>query len=100
MFNLSRRAMMKDGLLVVTAGMIMPSIFVRAVRAAHNAIEEGDHLAFASQGLTLIVVQMAGGNDGLNTVVPYTDSTYYSARPTLALKQSAIFTLNDRLGLT
>lgn len=100
MFNLSRRAMMKDGLLVVTAGMIMPSIFGRAVRAAHNAAEEGDRPAFDAKGRTLIVVQMAGGNDGLNTVVPYTDGQYYSARPTLALKQTDIFTLNDRLGLT
>ncbi len=37
----SRRAMIKDGLLAVSAGMIMPSIFARAVRAAHNAAEEG-----------------------------------------------------------
>ncbi len=53
MFHLSRRAMMKDGLLVVTAGMIMPSIFGRAVRAAHNAAQEGDRYAFDAQGRTL-----------------------------------------------
>jgi uncharacterized protein (DUF1501 family) len=99
MFNISRRAMMKDGLLVVTAGMIMPSIFGRAVRAAHNAAMEGDRYAFDAQGRTLIVVQMAGGNDGLNTIVPYTDSLYYQARPTLAIKQTDVLTLNDRLGL-
>ncbi|HLW02824.1 MAG TPA: DUF1501 domain-containing protein [Ktedonobacterales bacterium] len=98
MFNISRRAMMKDGLLVVTAGMLMPSIFGRAVRAAHNAAQEGDHLAFDAQGRTLIVVQMAGGNDGLNTIVPYTDSLYYQARPTLAIQQKNVLTLNDRLG--
>jgi uncharacterized protein (DUF1501 family) len=99
MFNISRRAMMKDGLLVVTAGMIMPSIFGRAVRAAHNAAQEGDHWASDAQARTLIVVQMAGGNDGLNTIVPYTDSLYYQARPTLAIQQTAVLTLNDRLGL-
>jgi uncharacterized protein (DUF1501 family) len=97
--NISRRAMMKDGLLVVTAGMIMPSIFGRAVRAAHNAVLEGDRWAFEAQGRTLIVVQMAGGNDGLNTIVPYTDSLYYQARPTLAIQQKSVLTLNDRLGL-
>jgi uncharacterized protein (DUF1501 family) len=99
MFNLSRRAMMKDGLLVVTAGMIMPSIFGRAVRAAHNAAQEGDRYAFDAQGRTLIVVQMAGGNDGLNTIVPYNDSLYYQARPTLAIQQKDVITLDDRLGL-
>ncbi len=99
MFNISRRAMMKDGLLVVTAGMLMPSIFGRAVRAAHNAAQEGDRLAFDAQGRTLIVVQMAGGNDGLNTIVPYTDGLYYQARPTLAIQQKDVLTLNDRLGM-
>ena len=38
----SRRAMIRDGLLCVSAGMIMPSIFARAVRAAHNAAHEGE----------------------------------------------------------
>ena len=67
-FNLSRRAMIRDGLLAVSAGMIMPSIFGRAVRAASNAAQEGSTWAQVAQGRTLIVVQMAGGNDGLNTL--------------------------------
>ncbi len=96
---LSRRAMIKDGLLAVSAGMIMPSIFARAVRAAHNAAEEGAKWALDAQNRVLIVVQMAGGNDGLNTIVPYTDGLYYQARPTIGVKQSALgFTFNDRLG--
>src|SRR6185312_6153544 len=60
----SRRAMIRDGLLAVSAGMVMPTIFSRAVRAASNAAHEGAHWAQAAQGRTLIVVQMAGGNDG------------------------------------
>jgi uncharacterized protein (DUF1501 family) len=91
--------MIRDGLLCVSAGMIMPSIFSRAVRASGNAAHEGEHWAQAAQGRTLIVVQMAGGNDGLNTLVPYTDSAYYSARPTLAVAQTDVLHLNDRLGL-
>ncbi|MGE5335197.1 MAG: DUF1501 domain-containing protein [Nitrososphaerota archaeon] len=97
--HFSRRAMIRDGLLAVSAGMVMPSIFSRAVRAAGNAAREGAHWAQAAQGRTLIVVQMAGGNDGLNTLVPYTDSAYYSARPTLAVAQTDVLHLNDRLGL-
>ena len=91
--------MIRDGLLTVSAGMIMPSIFSRAVRAAGNAAHEGAHWAQAAQGRTLIVVQMAGGNDGLNTLIPYTDSAYYSARPTLAVPQADVLHLNERLGL-
>jgi uncharacterized protein (DUF1501 family) len=96
---LSRRAMVKGGLLAVSAGMIMPSIFARAVRASHNAAAEGAKWALAAQNRVLIVVQMAGGNDGLNTIVPYTDGHYYQARPTIGIKQSALgFTFDGRLG--
>jgi uncharacterized protein (DUF1501 family) len=97
--HLTRRAMIRDGLLAVSAGMIMPSIFARAVRAASNAAQEGSTWAQAARGRTLIVVQMAGGNDGLNTIVPFTDSSYYQARPSLAIQPDAVVRLNDRLGL-
>ncbi len=97
--QISRRAMIKDGLLAVSAGMIMPSIFARAVRAASNAAHEGVTWAQAAQNRTLIVVQMAGGNDGLNTIVPYADSAYYQARPTLAVAQTDVLQLDERLGL-
>ncbi len=97
--QLTRRAMIRDGLLAVSAGMIMPAVFSRAVRAASNAAQEGAAWAQAAQGRTLIVVQMAGGNDGLNTIVPYSDGTYYSARPTLAVSQSDVLLLNERLGM-
>jgi uncharacterized protein (DUF1501 family) len=91
--------MIKDGLLAVSAGMIMPSIFARAVRAAQNAAQEGSKWALEAQNRILIVVQMAGGNDGLNTVVPYTDANYYHYRPTIGIKPSDLgFTFNDRLG--
>lgn len=96
---MTRRAMIRDGLLAVSAGMIMPSVFARAVRAASNAAQEGAISAQAAQQKTLIVVQLAGGNDGLNTIVPYTDGTYYQARPTLAIKPSDVIRLNSRLGM-
>ncbi len=44
----------------------------------------------------LVLVQLAGGNDGLNTVVPYTDDLYYKLRPRLALQDpNALHKLND-----
>ena len=36
----------------------------------------------------LVVIELAGGNDGFNTVVPYTDARYFSLRPALALRDS------------
>ena len=47
----------------------------------------------------LVVLQMAGGNDGLNTLVPYTDDSYYRARPTLAKKRNELIRLTESLGL-
>ncbi|MDB5888378.1 MAG: Tat (twin-arginine translocation) pathway signal sequence domain protein [Rhodocyclales bacterium] len=47
----------------------------------------------------LILVELKGGNDGLNTVVPYADPAYYALRPQLAIAPDALFKLNDHVGL-
>jgi uncharacterized protein (DUF1501 family) len=47
----------------------------------------------------LVLVQLAGGNDGLNTLVPFEDSDYYRLRPTLGLAKDRVLRLNDTLGL-
>lgn len=62
-------------------------------------------LAFANaaasavpDGRILVVVEMAGGNDGLNTVVPFRDDRYRKARPTLAVPEADVISINDELG--
>ena len=97
--KLSRRAMIKDGLLVVSAGMVMPAVFSRGVASANALSVEGSHVARAAGDRTLIVVQMAGGNDGLSTVIPLTDSLYPKMRPTLAIPDTQALPLDGRLGL-
>ncbi|RMF85463.1 MAG: hypothetical protein D6744_01360, partial [Planctomycetota bacterium] len=47
----------------------------------------------------LVVVQLAGGNDGLNTVVPYEMDGYYKARPTLAIPKDKVLKLESGVGL-
>src|SRR5689334_23620161 len=47
----------------------------------------------------LVILQMAGGNDGLNTVVPYSNDHYYRARPKLGLAEKRILKINDEIGL-
>lgn len=47
----------------------------------------------------LVIVQQGGGNDGLNTVVPYASSLYYSMRPTLAISQHSALKLDSTAGL-
>jgi len=47
----------------------------------------------------VVIVTLYGGNDGLNTVVPYLDSIYYSSRPSMSVAQNAVLPLGDGLGL-
>ncbi len=47
----------------------------------------------------LVVIEMAGGNDGLNTVVPFADDAYRKARPGLALSEADVIRIDDSLGL-
>ncbi|HET7038117.1 MAG TPA: DUF1501 domain-containing protein [Thermomicrobiaceae bacterium] len=90
---LDRRTFVRGSLVAVAGGIAMPNIFTRAlhVAAADNVTDAGTR--------TLIVIQLAGGNDGLNTVVPYQDGVYLQARPTIGVKPDAALPLDDRLAL-
>lgn len=46
----------------------------------------------------LVLIELKGGNDGLNTVVPYTDTEYYKLRPNLAIAQDQVLRLTPTLG--
>jgi uncharacterized protein (DUF1501 family) len=52
-----------------------------------------------SKGRILVVVQLDGGNDGLNTVVPYRDDEYRKHRPKLAIPAAEVKKVDNRIGL-
>ncbi len=58
-----------------------------------------NHPAGTANGKVLVVIQLSGGNDGLNCVVPFRNDLYYKARPDLGLKKEEIILLNDEAGL-
>src|SRR3954470_11551817 len=47
----------------------------------------------------LVVLEMSGGNDGINTVIPYADDIYHKARPTLRQTKDTVIRLDGHVGL-
>jgi uncharacterized protein (DUF1501 family) len=92
---LTRRDFVKYGTAMVTVGAAVPEIFRRA--ATVEALDRG--AGAAAPGKTLIIIQLAGGNDGLNTVVPYVDGAYRDARRRLGVPVESVLRLDERVGL-
>ena len=46
----------------------------------------------------IVVLSLSGGNDGLNTLVPYTSSNYYDYRPTLGISEDQVIKIDDEVG--
>jgi uncharacterized protein (DUF1501 family) len=82
---------------IVSLGISPPKFLSRAVWAA----EAGENKPPSKQtgARILVLVQMAGGNDGLNTVIPHSDPEYYKARPGIGIPKPAVLKINDELGL-
>src|SRR5436190_15582402 len=92
---LTRRSFCKGAVGLSALGMSLPTVFQRAVLAA--GLEHGEGADTPSR--TLVVVQLAGGNDGLNTVVPYADANYGKARGRIGLKADQVLKLDQSFGL-
>ena len=48
---------------------------------------------------SLVVIELVGGNDALNTVIPYNNGLYYNFRPTIGIPQEEVLALDQELGL-
>ena len=84
--DLLRGALLGSGLAMV-GGSAAPIVFSRPAEAAKPANER-----------ILVVVELSGANDGLNTVVPFGDDAYYRARPKLGLPAKSLRKIDDHFG--
>ncbi|MGF1453124.1 MAG: DUF1501 domain-containing protein [Opitutales bacterium] len=94
MLPLTRREFLRHGtrgIGLLTFSQVVPGFLTRAA-AQGTPLPEKDRRI-------LVLVQLAGGNDGLNTVVPFSDDRYYNLRPTLALQGDGLHRLNYDLAL-
>ncbi|MEX1049034.1 MAG: DUF1501 domain-containing protein [Akkermansiaceae bacterium] len=96
----TRRDFLRSTVLGASAAWTVPMFVERTFGQLHDQAKD-----LAIQPVTgkddtiLIVLQLAGGNDGLNTLVPFTDDAYHRARPRLAKSEKQIIKLSDHLGL-
>lgn len=92
----TRRDFMKRGTLMVAMGVTAPTFLTTTARAL---AQTSDACLTGSSKRILVVVQLGGGNDSLNSYVPYSDPAYYAARPTLAVPQTDVIPISDTVGL-
>lgn len=91
---LNRREFLFRGVGIATLSAMVPRFSIAGARMFEESVSSD------AAGRVLVVVELAGGNDGLNTVIPYTDALYSGTyRKTIGVPASAVLDLDGTLGL-
>ena len=86
MEKISRRRFIQKSALASAGTMLVPQF----LKAWEKPFAEGDRI--------LIVLQLSGGNDGLNTIIPFRNDIYFQSRPKIAVKPEKILKVSEELG--
>jgi uncharacterized protein (DUF1501 family) len=96
----TRREFMQKGLVLLAATSTIPTFLDRTLWAMSDPNDVSlTQQPSGADGKILVVVQLSGGNDGLNTVVPYGDDAYYRNRPNLGHEAKSVLKVDNLLGL-
>ena len=93
----SRREFLARGLYGIGVGAGLPLILNRTSAALAAQALEGTSVEKHPERI-LVVIELSGGNDGLNTVVPFGDAAYYRARPNLGIPDAQVIKFADGFG--
>jgi uncharacterized protein (DUF1501 family) len=98
---LTRRTLLSRGALLVASGVLAPSFITRTALALDGPSSTMGPVALdaSKKNKILVVLQLSGGNDGINTLVPFGDADYTTLRPTLGIASNEVLKLTDSVGL-
>jgi uncharacterized protein (DUF1501 family) len=97
---LTRRAFLRTSLLGAALSWTIPVFLERTFLTLHaQAADSSIQTMTGKDHPILVVLQLAGGNDGLNTIIPLEDDLYFKARPTLATPKEQVLALDGLVGL-
>ncbi len=94
----TRREFLSTGLVVVSTASSIPTFLHNSALAMADERLPQNRPGVPEQNI-LVVVQLSGGNDGLNTVVPYGSDDYYKARPVIAVPRNEVLVVDPKQGI-
>ncbi len=96
----TRREFLRRTILTSALSWTVPTFLANTFSALQaDAMDRATQITTGKDSTILVVLQMAGGNDGLNTVIPHGSDYYYKSRPRIGIKADQVLKINDQIGL-
>ena len=96
---MDRRRFLDRALKLSAAGLLVPSTLRRGFLEPGRAWAGGGGAGAPFAGRILVLINLNGGNDGLNTIIPYNDPQYSAVRPSLAMSPAEVEVIEPGLGV-
>jgi len=96
----TRREFLRRTVLTSALSWTVPTFLANTFSALQaDAMDRATQITTGKDSTILVVLQMAGGNDGINTVIPHGSDYYYKSRPRIGIKADQVLKINDQIGL-